>query len=514
MKNKWAFIFFIAYLCTGLLIFKDYGISFDEPVQRFMGELNLNYVLSRDPKLLEFGESLYGPIFEVALVGAERLLKVGATREIYFLRHLLTFLSFYAGTIVFYFLGKRFFQHSSTALLATIALVISPRIFENAFYNSKDIPCLVFFTLSIWTLFRYLDKRDYWSLVFHAIAGAILITVRIAGLLVFILTIYFLALELLEKKPDRLANIRTVGSKLLLFLVATGIFVYSFWPILWTDTLLHIRQALGSMSHFQWDATVRFMGRDLPADQIPWTYAPVWILITTPIFYTILFIIGAVWTAVELGIQWSGLDENTKKKRIAVFSWFFGPLLIVIMLKSTLYDSWRHLFFIYPAFLLLAFWGWETLWNWAVRMPGKYRVLRYTLAATLSLTYVWISYTMVTLHPYEQLYFNPLAGENMEVIRSRYDLDYWGLSYYKGLEYLAKHDPGKEIKVEVETNTGVFGTYLLSAEDQARFQFVESEDEAAYYITNYRWKLGEPYTNEIYSVLVKGIKILSVYKIK
>jgi hypothetical protein len=120
---------------------------------------------------------------------------------------------------------------------------------------------------------------------------------------------------------------------------------------------------------------------------------------------------------------------------------------------------------------------------------------------------------MITLHPYEQLYFNPLAGENLEVIKSRYNLDYWGLSYVKGLEYLVKNDPGKEIRVAVETDPGAFSALLLPPADQERIKFVENKSEATYYITNYRWELTVPYPDEIYSVQVKGTKILSVYKI-
>ena len=40
---------------------------------------------------------------------------------------------------------------------------------------------------------------------------------------------------------------------------------------------------------------------------------------------------------------------------------FFTPLFAVIFLHSVVYDSWRHLYFIYPSFLLIALYGFQKI---------------------------------------------------------------------------------------------------------------------------------------------------------
>ena len=39
---------------------------------------------------------------------------------------------------------------------------------------------------------------------------------------------------------------------------------------------------------------------------------------------------------------------------------------------------------------------------------------------------------MVELHPYEMVYFNRFAGADMQTVKSRFDLDYWGCCTGKG----------------------------------------------------------------------------------
>jgi hypothetical protein len=46
-----------------------------------------------------------------------------------------------------------------------------------------------------------------------------------------------------------------------------------------------------------------------------------------------------------------------------------GPLVVVVVLHSALYDGWRQLYFIYPVLLLLALRGLVTVWRWRPSWP-------------------------------------------------------------------------------------------------------------------------------------------------
>ena len=46
------------------------------------------------------------------------------------------------------------------------------------------------------------------------------------------------------------------------------------------------------MAHFRWPLTVFFDGEFIPGGALPWTYLPVWVLISLPEFYFITVALG------------------------------------------------------------------------------------------------------------------------------------------------------------------------------------------------------------------------------
>ena len=70
--------FFIAIAILGIYVYRDYGISLDEPAQRIIGIANLNYIFEffgktsplinhylNIPSLIDLEDRHYGVIFEV-----------------------------------------------------------------------------------------------------------------------------------------------------------------------------------------------------------------------------------------------------------------------------------------------------------------------------------------------------------------------------------------------------------------------------------------------------------------
>ena len=86
------------------------------------------------------------------------------------------------------------------------------------------------------------------------------------------------------------------------------------------------------------------MGEYISRFSLPWYYVPLWIGITTPLTFIILFFIG-LWKNFQLLFK-----KITKSIYIDSFmlTGFLIPLLSVIFFGSTLYGGWRHMFFIYP----------------------------------------------------------------------------------------------------------------------------------------------------------------------
>ena len=158
-KKLFTSLFFIIFFFIGVVSFRDYGLSWDEPIQREIGKMNARYAFKQEPWLLTYKDKYYGPIFEVFLVGLEDVFHLTAnSNSVYFMRHLVNFLLFYLGVIFFYRLTQDRFKNWKISLLGCLFLILSPRIFAHSFYNSKDIPFLAMFIISIYTLIKYLDK--------------------------------------------------------------------------------------------------------------------------------------------------------------------------------------------------------------------------------------------------------------------------------------------------------------------------------------------------------------------
>jgi hypothetical protein len=120
---------------------------------------------------------------------------------------------------------------------------------------------------------------------------------------------------------------------------------------------------------------------------------------------------------------------------------------------------------------------------------------------------------MVKYHPYQNVYFNILAGKNMVEIKNNFELDYWGLSYRQALEYILKKDMDKTIKICVANFPGMLNAKILTPNDLLRLAYVEKPEEAKYFLSNYRWHKEEYlYKEEYYSKKVGGVRIMVVYK--
>lgn len=505
-------LFFSIYLLIGLSIHQSYGISWDEISMRKLGAINALYMVGQAPEPLV--DSGHGPAYMILLFLMERIVVrmagVSQSADIYFIRHLLNFLYFYMGVIFFYFLGQKIFRRWQPAFIGAVALVLSPRIFENSFYNPTDIPLMIFFIVSAFSLFSYLEKRSYPALALHALACAVLFDIRITGGLMAALTFMLIAWDEVDRDGMTRKSTIKILNHWIFFFVTFCLLVYLFWPALWSNPIGNLINEIKGIGSHGCEGPVLFMGRRILSCSLPWFYVPVWILITTPVVYSFGFLLGAPWMAAHLIGGWRETATQEKIHILTVLTWFFAPLLATILLKTSLYDSWRHLFFIYPAYLIAAVWGFDRL----ARQFGLKHIVSISLGAVLLVSFCLTVSAMVRLHPYQQLFFNRLAGQDLGYIQTQFDLDYWGLSYREGLAYILKTDPSAEIPLTVDTTPGENNALLFSETDQKRLVFLEDPAQARYFIGNYRYDSAYPYSHEVFNVTIDGAKTLSVFMIR
>jgi len=516
-KDKIAIVaFFALYLFVGLSIFSDYGMSWDEGAWRGTGIIVARYVAEGNPELLTYQDRYNGPVFQVLLVGIERLLNLtGDTRAVFLMRHLVNFLFFFVGVFIFYRLCRYRFRSWKVGLLGSSFLVLSPRIFAHSFYNSSDIALLVLFVISIYTLVIYLREKTVKAAILHAVASALVVDIRLMGLMVPFFTAVFLMMDFIVGKKGERSGWE-IGMSFLIYLILLAFLAVLFWPTLWRDPVGQFKEALGYVTEVPWGGTVLYLGDYVKDSRLPWHYTPVWIAISTPILYIPCFLLGCFFILVRF-LKKPARYFKVHRYDFIILLWFFLPLCVMIGLRPGLYDGWRHMFFIYPAFLILALLGITSLYDW---MRFKFKGLSQTFLRVMVIlivgwSFITTGHAMAKDHPYQNVYFNRLAGKDMKEIKKRFELDYWGLSYREALEYVLENDRGPVIDVFVANQPGKENAKILTSRERVRLNFVDRPEDAAYFLSNYRWhKEDYPYDDEFYSIEIDGAKIMVVYRLK
>ena len=510
-------------LLVGLCLYRDYGVSWDEPVDRTNGMVSAKYVagliapewaanrlgFGATPNIHGYPENDHGVLFEMPLALLDQSIGIEDSRTYYLLRHFAVFMASMLGIWALYNIGRIRFKSWRVGLFLSTLLVLSPRFFAEGFYNGKDIVFVAFFTLGIYTLLRLLQRPTLGRAAVHGLATAAAIDVRILGILLVAMTLGMVVLEVLFG-PAETKRRRAFATAVPVFLVVAVAATILGWPYLWEAPLDNFLLSLEHMKKFRWIGEVLYLGQLVSTLQLPWHYAPVWIIITTPVAYTTAFVLGG------LGAIYALLRRPMARLRtfegrldILFIGWLSLPILLVIALDSVIYDGWRHLYFVYPGLLLLAVRGALALWQ----AGQERRWLRPVAVGAAALAGGEMCYTigqMVLAHPQEQVYFSFLSGADVE---QNFERDYWGLSYRQGLEWILAHDPAPQFNVTAQ-NGGLIENNLaiMKPEDRARFR-VGGAGKEQYFLGAYRTHPG-PYPadlgNEVYTVNAYGVKVLSV----
>jgi hypothetical protein len=494
-----------ALLLLGASIYRGYGLTWDEPSNHYNGAVNLNYAVEfLLPKALvqhltPAGMPLHpkstwpgfdhGVAFELPAAALGRVLYPGDPPGYYRLRHLLVFVMFAGGLVVVYRLARlRYPTAHWLPLLAAGALVLSPRFFAEAFYNGKDISFMVTFALGMLTLVRLAQRPTLRRALVHAVATAIAADVRLTGL---VLLVAFTAAAMVLQAgapgavptpPRRRLGLLVLYAGLAAVLTVVG------WPYLWADPGTRLLYVMGRTGHFPWPGLVLYAGRFVAANALPWHYLPVWMLITIPLPYSLLMGLGlgtAVRTLAQRGQ--AALRRPGAWLDALFLAWLVVPIGAIIATQAVIYDGWRHVYFVYPALLLLALRGARALgqaWQQASQGPAL-RWVAGTALALLVLETGRTTWFMVRAYPNQQVYFSFLPAPTAERLFER---DYWGGSTYYGLEWLLRHDPSSTISVSGPVPSLVYINWLLlSPADKQRVQVLTDGRQARYFLTCYRW---------------------------
>jgi hypothetical protein len=495
-ENIFIFFFFLILLITGTCLFSDYGISIDEDNSRVNGFVSLKYILElfnsslladlnkiiSVPNIHEYLEQGNGVVFELPLALIEVLFDLDSLREIFLIRHYFTFLIFYISLIFFFLILKMRFKSLILASLGVIFLFLSPRIFAQSFYNSKDI---VFMSLSIVNLFfgiKYLENSNLKNSFFFLVFSGLAVGVRLLGIYLPILICLFKYLQLLRGREKNFIS-------LLVILLCLPFFIYIFWPYLWSDPINHFLDTFIKIGGHQVGINNFFMGNYIPVEFVPWYYSLIWISVTNPIFYIILFLIGSFFISkrmisrilkIEYTNQNNDLWRGEKEKiDVLIILNIIIPIFTIVIMHSSLYTGWRHVFFIYPSLIFMSVHALNLINTFFIK--EKYKIVILSLIFLIP-TLFW----MYKNHPYQYVYFNSFVNNNFN---KYFDMDYWGLTNYHSLEYILDKDKKDLVYVGIIGNGDLnLSKSFLTNEQKKRVVITSNVKRADYLIENYaRW---------------------------
>ena len=433
------------FLLAGLFQAGDYGLGPSELPQRRIGAANLDYILGNAQALetLRRPDRYYGAVFELPLLLAERALGLEDYYSIHRLRLFLTHLFFIIGAFFCYRLACRLFNNRLIALLALLIFLLHPRIYAHSFFNSKDAPFLSMFIIALYLLERAFRRDTMAAFVLLGIAVGLLTNLRIMGigLLAAVLAMRGLDFLYAGTGPERKRILLTAG----LFIMAAGLTLYLVTPYAWLHPVDYLTANLNLTVDHPHIKLQLFQGALIPSDRLPPHYAATWFGITTPPLLLLLGGLGAA-VVVARGIGRPGaLFRNTRIRFGGLLlACFLLPPLAAALLGSNQYEGWRHFYFLYAPFCLLAALGGAWLLAGLVRQR-RGPAAAYGLAG-LGLGLILLP--IAQLYPLQYGYFNFLADRAApERLRTQYDPDYLRLAYLEGLEYLRERHPGETLTV-------------------------------------------------------------------
>ena len=403
----------------------------------------------------------------------------------YFFRNFLIFSVSFFGSIFFFLIAKKRFNSWQIGLLGTFLLITTPRIFAESFYNSKDIVFMYLFVINIYFAFKFLEKPKMSNSFYFAFFSAFCIGVRVLGIIVPILSLYFLWIKYLRSDYKKKIKI-----PIFIFLFSFVFLLILFWPSLWSGPIKGILYALESFKSYDHEIYNFYLGQYVHSKSIHWYYIPLWIFITTPLFILALFVYGLALTLYrifcrlikissknEIHDLWRGQNEF---QDLFFSALIIAPIFLVIVLKSTSYSGWRHLYFIYPYIVLISLVGLRLIYQKILYLRKTKTIYLFKL-----LCFSFLSFNLFWLyanHPFQNNFFNLLAGSKPH---TNFEVDYWGLSNKFILEKILKEDTKNLIKVTKISDTSLLENFkILTKKQRQRLQYVGKTNDSDYIINN------------------------------
>lgn len=461
----------ILVLYAGVIVwtFRDYGVTPDEGHHVAYGESVVLWYMTgfQERRIFTWADVwLYGGFYDTVVHLITRI----SPLDVYDTRHVCNAFVGLLGVLIAYRLGG-LFGSPWLGLLAAVFLILTPRYYGHAFNNNKDIP---FAVLYLWSLFWQIKvllrlPRVPWRWVaMTGLVTGLAMGIRVGGvLLVGYAGLFWGLWYVLHWQREGGTWGGLVKDYMLrmglMFVIAYGVMLV-FWPWAQTDPLRHPLKALTVFSRFPGGHLNFFEGVYLHSNEIPWYYAPKWLLLTLPEFIWVGLLCGVV-------VYRRHLVMHLQIGLLGFAALF--PLFYLVIAGTSLYNATRHFMFVVPPLVVLSGLGFYGVIQvledrWRVWLCGFVGVL---MLLTVS--------DMIRLHPFQTTFFNRSIGGGLWGAASAYDTDNYNNGYKQGALWLMNHAE----KTGTDPMRVAGGAALDVMLDQDRFVIEGIAWQADYYLT-------------------------------
>lgn len=431
--HKQFWILFLLLILLIFIIYKDYGVSWDEVYSIRLGDHALNYYLTlgKDKSLFSLFSRANDPVSDPTLLTRGPAIEIvrsiimrGFNSKDIDTYHLILSLFFIPA---FYFVYKTILiitKNKTVSICAFIFLFLFPRFFGDIFNNQKDISLLLMTSIFLYKSIRMFIEKNNWhrrDFVFLGLIVGVGMSLRIIFIYLPAIFLFFYFIYDFENRDQ---DKRTKFLQYMVFLVSVSLLVfYVLSPVMHKISILQIVQMFKNAYKFPGAGPVLFDRVYTKSSELPWYYLPKYIFITTPLI-TLFFLL-------IVNPYFLKNKENKKHELINLYLWtvFCLPILIAILARPVMFDAWRHFLFLTVPLVLLSSIGFSKLYlstNKSIKLIAIFLFL-----ANIVLT----GREMILLHPYEYIYFNSIVG-GLKGANGLYETDYWGKSMKEGLRWI------------------------------------------------------------------------------
>lgn len=389
-----------------------------------------------------------------------------------------------------------------SGFVSAISVALYPMFLGESHFNLKDPPQASFFAMTLFLFWFGLVKRKAWLIIFSSFFCALALGTKFN--VVFIPFIVIPWLFISGKKILRQPRSVYIAFLIYPFIVLSIFFLSN--PNIWVNS----QQRITEMVRFYLSVGTRAGGSPDYQPQYLFfgfnTYPFFAILYTVPLIALVLSGIGLLYSIRHI-------RDGIGKPYALILLWLAVPILRVTLPGTTIYGGIRHIFEFVPAMGILSGIGAKAIGDYF--KPFKFVIIFLFIPIVLKL---------ISIHPNENVYFNPLIGG----LKGAWEKNFpsagasLGNTYLQGVWWVNTYgEYGTCIATPIGLRGNVPESKLRSdlRYDNTCQSNLERKGEYAmemvyngYYNDWYAYKYYEAYLYPVHEVKVDGVSIFKVFK--